>query len=136
MKDAHPSVRPRRGPTVASWGRSAFAYSEHELEPPEVQRRLREDGWTVVDVREQHERDAGHVAGTRHIELDRLAEEADTIDRERPVIFVCHVGSRSGMATQAFRASGYEAYNLRGGLVAWAQAGLPLESAYGDSESD
>jgi len=106
---------------------STFAESDHELDAAEVDRRLREDGWTVIDVREQSEREAGRVAGTRHVELDRLTAEAETIDRDRPVIFVCRVGSRSGMATQAFRASGYEAYNLRGGLVAWEEAGLPLE---------
>jgi rhodanese-related sulfurtransferase len=106
---------------------SAFADSEHELDPREVERRLREDGWTVIDVREPHEREAGHVAGTRHIELEGLPAQAETIDRDRPVIFLCRVGSRSGMATQAFRASGYEAYNLRGGIVAWVEAGLPLE---------
>jgi rhodanese-related sulfurtransferase len=106
---------------------SAFAEADHELDPAEVERRAREDGWTLVDVREPHEREAGYVAGTRHVELDRLTAEAQTIDRERPVIFLCRVGSRSGMATQAFRASGYEAYNLRGGIVAWVEAGLPLE---------
>ena len=36
------------------------------------------------------------------------------------------VGVRSAMATQAFRASGYEAYSMAGGLMAWADAGLPL----------
>ena len=106
---------------------SAFSDDEHELDPNEVDRRLREDGWTVIDVREPYEREAGHVAGTRHIELERLASQAETIERDRPVIFLCRIGSRSGMATQAFRASGYDAYNLRGGLTAWAEAGLPLE---------
>lgn len=106
---------------------SAFAHSEHELAPGDVHRRLTEDGWTVVDVREASERDAARIPGTRHVEMERLTAEAETIDRDRPVIFVCHVGSRSGMATQAFRASGWEAYNLRGGIVAWAQAGLPVE---------
>lgn len=97
------------------------------MDPHEVERRMREDGWTVIDVREPYEREAGHVAGTRHIELERLASQAETIEREAPVIFLCRMGSRSGMATQAFRASGYDAYNLRGGITAWAQAGLPLE---------
>jgi rhodanese-related sulfurtransferase len=31
------------------------------------------------------------------------------------------------MAAQAFRASGYEAYSLTGGLLAWDEAGLPLD---------
>jgi rhodanese-related sulfurtransferase len=106
---------------------SAFSDDEHELDPKDVDRRLREDGWTVIDVREPDEHEAGHVAGTRHIELERLASQAETIERDRPVIFLCRIGSRSGMATQAFRASGYDAYNLRGGITAWAEAGLPLE---------
>jgi rhodanese-related sulfurtransferase len=106
---------------------SAFSDDEHELDPREVERRMREDGWAVIDVREPYEREAGHVADTRHIELERLAAQAETIARDQPVIFLCRLGSRSGMATQAFRASGYDAYNLRGGITAWAEAGLPLE---------
>src|ERR671910_55818 len=54
-----------------------------------------------VDVREQYERDAGHIADTLHIELERLAAEADTLDRERPVVFYCRSGSRSALAAQA-----------------------------------
>jgi rhodanese-related sulfurtransferase len=106
---------------------STFAEADHELDPKDAERRIREDGWTMIDVREAYERDAGHVAGTRHVELERLASQAETIDRDAPLIFVCRSGSRSGMATQAFRASGYEAYNLRGGITAWVEAGLPIE---------
>lgn len=105
---------------------SAFADAEHELDPKEVERRLREDGWAVIDVREPYEREVGYVEGTRHVELERLASQADTIDRDQPVIFLCRLGSRSGMATQAFRASGYDAYNLRGGITAWVESGLPI----------
>ena len=35
--------------------------------------------------------------------------------------------SRSGMAAQAFGASGYDAYNLEGGFVAWLERDLPAE---------
>ncbi|HEY2570063.1 MAG TPA: rhodanese-like domain-containing protein, partial [Solirubrobacteraceae bacterium] len=64
---------------------------------------------------------------TRHIELVKLSEQAATLELERPVVFYCRVGSRSDMAAQAFRAAGYEAYSLRGGLRRWADEGLPLE---------
>ena len=57
----------------------------------------------LVDVREPHEWDAGRIAGARHIELERVASQADTIDREKPVVFYCRVGARSGMAANAFR---------------------------------
>ena len=88
---------------------------------------LHDDGWQVIDVREPYEREAGHLAGTRHVELTQLTAEAESIDRERPVVFYCRVGSRSTMAMQAFRGAGYEAYNLTGGIVNWVAAGLPLE---------
>jgi rhodanese-related sulfurtransferase len=85
-----------------------------------------EPGLQVIDVREPYEREAGHIDPSRHIELNRLTGEAATIDRERPVVFYCRVGARSGMAAEAFRGSGYEAYSLDGGLVRWAGEGRPL----------
>jgi len=101
-----------------------------ELEPERVAEALAE-GWQVVDVREPYEREAGRIAGTRHIELSQLAAEATTLDRKRPVIFYCRVGNRSAMATDAFRASGLRAYNLRGGITEWVRRGLPIEPADG-----
>ena len=80
----------------------------------------------VIDVREPYEREAGRLDGTRHIELTRLTGEAASIDRDRPVVFYCRVGSRSRMAAEAFRTAGYEAYSLEGGLVRWAEEGRPL----------
>jgi hydroxyacylglutathione hydrolase/adenylyltransferase/sulfurtransferase len=85
----------------------------------------------VIDVREAHERDAGHIAGSRHIALATLASEAESIDRERPVIFHCHVGARSLMAAQAFRQAGFEAYSMAGGLELWEQEGRPVQSDAG-----
>ena len=80
----------------------------------------------LVDVREPHEREAGYIDPSRHIELNRLTGEASSIDRDRPVVFYCRVGARSGMAAEAFRTAGYQAYSLDGGLVRWAAEGLPL----------
>ncbi len=70
-------------------------------------------------MREPYEREAGHIAGTRHIELTSLTAEAATVERERPVVFYCRVGARSPMAAQAFRAAGFEAYSMSGGLRRW-----------------
>lgn len=80
----------------------------------------------VVDVREPYERDAGHIEGTRHVELERLASNADTLPRDRPVVFHCRLGARSALAAQAFRRAGYDAWSMRGGIQAWRDEGLPL----------
>ena len=85
----------------------------------------------LVDVREPHEWQAGHVAGARHVELADVAASAGTFDQERPLVFYCRVGARSWMAANAFRRAGFDAYSMDGGLEAWAGQGLPLEPAGG-----
>ncbi len=104
-----------------------------EIEPVAVADWMAEDPTLqVIDVREPHEREAGHIAGTRHIELVRLSGEAASVERERPVVFYCRMGTRSEMAAQAFRAAGYEAYSMSGGLLRWAQEGRPLSPEGGE----
>jgi rhodanese-related sulfurtransferase len=85
----------------------------------------------VVDVREPYEREAGHIADTRHIEMNRLTDQAATLDRDRPIVLYCRVGARSTMAAQALRAAGFEAYSMQGGLLRWDREGRPLWPAGG-----
>ena len=102
-----------------------------DLSPARVAELMR-DGAQVIDVREAYEREAGRIPGdTAHIELDRLTDEAGSIERERPVVFYCRSGSRSALAAQAFAAAGFDAHNLDGGLKAWVADGLPFEPAGG-----
>jgi rhodanese-related sulfurtransferase len=110
---------------------NVFGDEASELSPQRVAELLERGEIQLVDVREPQEWDAGRIAGARHIELERLAGRAAEIDRQRPVVFQCRLGARSAMATAAFRASGWDAYNLTGGLQAWADAGLPLEPTGG-----
>jgi rhodanese-related sulfurtransferase len=81
----------------------------------------------LIDVRQPHEHEAGRIAGDRLIELMELSSQADTIERERSVVFYCRSGSRSAMASQAFAQAGYDAHNMVGGLLEWEAAGLPLD---------
>jgi rhodanese-related sulfurtransferase len=93
-----------------------------EIEPELVQEWLEaQPELQLIDVRESYERDAGHIAGSRHIELVKLSSQAATLERDRPVVFYCRVGSRSEMAAQALRTAGFEAYSMRGGLLRWAR---------------
>lgn len=102
-----------------------------DLEPRRVAQLSGGGEAQVVDVREPYEWEAGRIAGARHIELVRLADEAASIARDRPVVFYCRVGARSAMAANAFRRSGYDAYSMLGGLEAWHADGLALEPADG-----
>jgi rhodanese-related sulfurtransferase len=99
--------------------------------PRQVAELLAQDAIQLVDVRQPHEHEAGRIAGDRLVELGELAHRADTLDREKPVVFYCRSGSRSAMATQAFRAAGFDAHSMAGGLLEWQAAGLPLDPADG-----
>jgi rhodanese-related sulfurtransferase len=104
---------------------------EVDVAPEWVRERHEAGAIQLIDVREDYEYASGRVAGARHIELQQIASQADTIDRQKPVVFYCRVGSRSTMAAGAFRQAGYEAYSMDGGLLAWEQQGLPLEPGDG-----
>ncbi len=88
---------------------------------------LIESGADLVDVRRGYEWEGGRIAGARHVEVNELTAQADSLPRDRPVLFYCRGGSRSAMAAEAFRQAGYDAFNIEGGLTAWVEAGLALD---------
>jgi rhodanese-related sulfurtransferase len=89
--------------------------------------KLIDDGAQLVDVRTEHEWEAGRIAGATHLPLAELAERAAEIDPDRPVVLYCRGGNRSTMAAQALRDAGYRAVKLEEGIVGWAEAELPLK---------
>ena len=86
----------------------------------------------LIDVREDYEHDAGHIPGSRRIDVAELTAAAAELDQFKPVVFYCRSGDRSTMPAEAFRASGWEAYTLDGGLAAWVEGGQPLEPEGGE----
>lgn len=80
----------------------------------------------ILDVREPHEYDAGHIDGSVHVPLMSLPKRASELDEDARWVVVCQIGQRSDMAARWLRVRGFDAHNLDGGLVAWLEAGLPL----------
>jgi rhodanese-related sulfurtransferase len=100
--------------------------TEIELDPQRVAE-LIADGADLIDTRRDHEWGGARIPGARHIEVNELTAAAAALSRDRPLVFYCRTGSRSGMAAEAFRTAGYRAYSLAGGIRAWADAGLAIE---------
>jgi rhodanese-related sulfurtransferase len=105
---------------------ASLEHLQEDLPPEEVRRLLDEGAVDLIDVREPYEHAAGRIEGARHIEIPNLTAVAAELDAERPIVFYCRSGGRSAMTTQAFRASGFNAFNLTGGLLAWVDKGLPI----------
>jgi hydroxyacylglutathione hydrolase len=82
----------------------------------------------LVDVRDVDEWPAGRMPGARLIPLADLAMRADELDPARPVVLVCRSGRRSLVAAALLQARGFRAArSLAGGMLAWAEAGQPVE---------
>ena len=107
-------------------GHNPLVDSEIEVTPQRTRELLDGGEAVVVDVREDYERAEGHIEGSRHIELERLASQAETLPKDQPIVFQCRLGARSAMAAQAFRAAGYDAWSMAGGLQRWDEEGLPV----------
>ncbi|MBX6377410.1 MAG: ThiF family adenylyltransferase, partial [Clostridia bacterium] len=81
------------------------------------------------DVREAEEFERGHVPGARLLPLDDLPSRLAEIPQDRPSVFVCLNGQRSGLAVELLQGLGYgRTHNLAGGILAWENRGLPLET--------
>lgn len=85
----------------------------------------------ALDVREPNEWDAGHIPGATHVPMDEVQRRVGELPTDRPVIAVCRSGGRSGRVANKLRSRGFEIENLEGGMLAWQEAGLPIDPAGG-----
>jgi molybdopterin/thiamine biosynthesis adenylyltransferase/rhodanese-related sulfurtransferase len=101
-----------------------------EVDPPEADRR-HGAGSVLIDVREQVEWDAGHIAGALFIPQGNLLGEigAAVPDKDAPIVLYCRSGARSGRMTVALQQAGYtDVVNMAGGILQWQADGLPIEA--------
>jgi rhodanese-related sulfurtransferase len=110
---------------------SSLSDLQRDLSPEQVADLVADGKLELVDIRETYEHDAGHIAGDRHVEMDKLPSAAGSFDPDRPPVFYCRSGSRSGTAVELFRGAGIEAFHLDGGILAWVQSGRALEPEAG-----
>ena len=87
------------------------------------------DGLVVLDVRTPEEFAAGHLAGAVNLDFyaATFADDLAALDREVPYLLYCRSDNRSGQVREMMRSLGFIlVYELDGGILAWAEAGLPL----------
>jgi rhodanese-related sulfurtransferase len=83
----------------------------------------------VLDLRDSKEYTQGHVPNALNIPLSELGARGGELNKlsGRPLIAYCDRGNRSRSASSALSKLGFaEVYTLKGGVRAWAEAGLPL----------
>jgi glyoxylase-like metal-dependent hydrolase (beta-lactamase superfamily II)/rhodanese-related sulfurtransferase len=125
------SGKPRDGSAPVTWAPLQRSYAGLPELPPDWVAEHRSE-LTILDVRsaEEFEGPDGRIAGSQWIPLPELEARSGEIPKDRPVVVVCHSGSRSALATQQLlKAGGDQVANLRGGLRIWGDEGYPLEGA-------
>jgi rhodanese-related sulfurtransferase len=86
------------------------------------------DGAAVIDVREPHEYDTGHVPAATLLPVNSVYARREELPKDQDVIFVCQVGQRSALACEMAAAAGLtRLFNLEGGTDAWVAAGQPVD---------
>lgn len=83
----------------------------------------------VLDVREESEYDAGHIANSKHIPSDKIKDRIQELEKfkDKPIVVIYRSGVRSGAASSILHANGFShVHNLAGGIDTWKQANLPI----------
>lgn len=98
-----------------------------EVGPP-VAEALIHEGALLLDVREPDEWQVEHVPAARLVPMGQVKDRVAELPRDRRIVVVCRSGGRSAAVTDSLRTWGFDAVNLAGGMLAWAEAGLPVAS--------
>lgn len=97
-----------------------------EIDVHEARRRV-DAGAVFIDVRESDEHAAARIPGATLLPLSEFPRRFEELPLGREIVVHCRSGARSARATEFLRAHGYDAVNVEGGILAWAEEGLPVE---------
>lgn len=94
-----------------------------DITPAELNARIaRGEEIVLIDVREAHEWNAGHIGSARHIPMGQIPQRLAEIPRDAEVVMICRSGARSGHVQQHLKQQGYtKIKNLIGGMQRWAR---------------
>lgn len=99
----------------------------HEIEAHELNTFMQQNNTLLIDVRNDDEVARGIIEGAVHLPLAALPSDYESLLKADNIVFYCHSGVRSAHAAAFIASKGYRnAYNLIGGVLAWAKAGQPF----------
>lgn len=82
----------------------------------------------LLDVREQFEYDEKHIPGVNLLPITEIEGRVDEVPTDKTVLVTCRSGNRSNQVTQFLRQNGFDnVHNMAGGIIAWEEAGYPVE---------
>ena len=100
-----------------------------DLSVNEFSAKVAEAGVITLDVRTPGEFMGGYIEGAKNIDFQsgNFENEIAALDKNATYAVYCRSGNRSGQAVKVMHDAGFHSvYNLNGGVIDWANAGLPL----------
>lgn len=108
------------------FGRGGSAH--RVLSPMEAFERAGRGEITLVDVREAGEWAQRRIKGAKHAPLSGFPAALDALPEDKPIVFYCLSGARSGRAIDICKRLGMPCdMHMAGGIAAWMASGLPVE---------
>ena len=91
------------------------------------------DDVVLLDVREDDEWQRGHAPNAQHIPMGEVPARLAELDTDKQLFVICHAGGRSLRVSQYLQRNGYDATNVDGGMLAWAQVGRAVVTDSGSA---
>jgi rhodanese-related sulfurtransferase len=115
---------------LLAWNLGLGVFSSSKvLDPGQATRLINRDNPVVIDVRARGDFEQGHIIDAVHVAMEELSDRLKTLEKykDRPVLIYCRAGNTSSRAVAMLRKAGFpQVYHLKGGILAWQNAGLPL----------
>lgn len=100
-----------------------------DASPTQLASRIQAGQVSLVDVRAETEYRQAHIAQSHHHFLGDLIHIPPELNPDQPIVTQCQSGGRSAIAASILARQGYKVLNMSGGLNAWLERGLPVETA-------
>ena len=100
-----------------------------QITPAEAIRLINHEQAVVMDARSSSDFNNGHILNAIHVPAAGLSERGNKLEkfRKQAVIMYCTNGTESAKASRVLMQDGFESiYCLKGGVLAWRNANLPL----------
>lgn len=98
-----------------------------KMNPEQIKKQVENGEVFLLDVREQHEWDLGHISGAKLISLgDINTETTKDLPKDIPVYVYCRSGSRAGQAVSELKQLGFDNTVNIGGIIHWQERGGEL----------
>lgn len=103
--------------------------TKNNIDPHRATELINRQDALVVDVRPMADFNKGHIINARNIPMGSLEKQLAQLEKhkDKPVIVACRSGAQSAVAARQLRKHGFEGvHNLKGGILAWQSANLPV----------